>query len=133
MIENLLEDVMSNEELQEFLRALEQNKNYRFNKNGLNLEFKTTKNGFETHMTYKEPTQKEVDEFTRYCENMDDELFVNICEFIGKDGLNKIQDCLDSNNIESVRSAIAYFKNNAKDFINTKLEYLKKQLDKLCN
>ena len=133
MIENLLEDVMSNEELQEFLMALEQNKNYRFNKNGLNLEFKTTKNGFETHMTYKEPTQQEVDEFTRYCENMDDELFVNICEFIGKDGLNQIQDCLDSNNIESVRSAVAYFKNNAKDFINTKLEYLKNQLDKLCN
>ena len=40
MIENLLEDVMSNEELQEFLIALEHNKNYRFNKNGLNLEFK---------------------------------------------------------------------------------------------
>ena len=125
MIENLLEDVMSNEELQEFLRALEQNKNYRFNKNGLNLEFKTTKNGFETHMTYKEPAQQEVDEFTRYCENMDDELFVSICEFIGKDGLNKIQDCLDSNNIESVRSAIQFFRNNAKDYVSSKINAYK--------
>ena len=130
MIENLLEDVMSNEELQEFLMALEQNKNYRFNKNGLNLEFKTTKNGFETHMTYKEPTQQEVDEFTRYCENMDDELFVNICEFIGKDGLNKIQDCLDSENIESVRSAISYFKAHAREFIADKTKYLNEQLVK---
>ena len=125
MIENLLEDVMSNEELQEFLMALEQNKNYRFNKNGLNLEFKTTKNGFETHMTYKEPTQQEVDEFTRYCENMDDELFVNICEFIGKDGLNKIQDCLDSNNIESVRSAVQVCRNNAKDYVSSKINAYK--------
>ena len=105
--------------------ALEQNKNYRFNKNGLNLEFKTTKNGFETHMTYKEPTQQEVDEFTRYCENMDDELFVNICEFIGKDGLNKIQDCLDSNNIESVRSAVQFFRNNAKDYVSSKINAYK--------
>ena len=32
MIENLLKDVMSNEEFQEFLMALEHNKNYRFNK-----------------------------------------------------------------------------------------------------
>ena len=125
MIENLLKDVMSNEEFQEFLIALEQNKNYRFNKNGLNLEFKTTKNGFETHMTYKEPTQKEVDEFTRYCENIDDELFVNICEFIGKDGLNKIQDCLDSNNIESVRSAVQFFRNNAKDYVSSKINAYK--------
>lgn len=125
MIENLLKDVMSNEEFQEFLIALEHNKNYRFNKNGLNLEFKTTKNGFETHMTYKEPTQKEVDEFTRYCENMDDELFVNICEFIGKDGLNKIQDCLDSNNIESVRSAVQFFRNNAKDYVSSKINTYK--------
>lgn len=125
MIENLLKDVMSNEEFQEFLIALEHNKNYRFNKNGLNLEFKTTKNGFETHMTYKEPTQKEVDEFTRYCENMDDELFVNICEFIGKDGLNKIQDCLDSNNIESVRSAVQFFRNNAKDYVSSKINAYK--------
>lgn len=125
MIENLLKDVMSNEEFQEFLIALEQNKNYRFNKNGLNLEFKTTKNGFETHMTYKEPTQKEIDEFTRYCENIDDELFVNICEFIGKDGLNKIQDCLDSNNIESVRSAVQFFRNNAKDYVSSKINAYK--------
>lgn len=125
MIENLLKDVMSNEEFQEFLIALEHNKNYRFNKNGLNLEFKTTKNGFETYMTYKEPTQQEVDEFTRYCENMDDELFVNICEFIGKDGLNKIQDCLDSNNIESVRSAVQFFKNNAKDYVSSKINAYK--------
>lgn len=125
MIENLLKDVMSNEEFQECLIALEQNKNYRFNKNGLNLEFKTTKNGFETHMTYEEPTQKEVDEFTRYCENIDDELFVNICEFIGKDGLNKIQDCLDSNNIESVRSAVQFFRNNAKDYVSSKINAYK--------
>ena len=125
MIENLLKDVMSNEEFQEFLIALEQNKNYRFNKNGLNLEFKTTKNGVETHVTYKEPTQKEIDEFTRYCENIDDELFVNICEFIGKDGLNKIQDCLDSNNIESVRSAVQFFRNNAKDYVSSKINAYK--------
>lgn len=122
MIENLLKDVMSNEE---FLMALEHNKNYRFNKNGLNLELKTTKNGFETHITYEEPIQQEVDEFTRYCENMDDELFVNICEFIGKDGLNKIQDCLDSNNIESVRSAVQFFRNNAKDYVSSKINAYK--------
>ena len=56
---------------------------------------------------------------------MDDELFVNICEFIGKDGLNKIQDCLDSNNIESVRSAVQFFRNNAKDYVSSKINSYK--------
>lgn len=125
MMENLLEGIMSNKEFQEFLMALEHNKDYRFDKNGLSLEFKNTKNGFETHMLYEEPTQQEVDEFTEYCENMDDELFVGICEFIGKDGLNKIQDCLDSNNIESVRSAVQFFKNHAKDYVQAKINAYK--------
>lgn len=125
MMENLLEGIMSNKEFQEFLIALENNKDYKFDKNGLSLEIKARKNGFETHMLYEEPTQQEVDEFTEYCENMDDELFVNICEFIGKDGLNKIQDCLDSNNIESVRSAVQFFKNHAKDYVQAKINAYK--------
>lgn len=125
MVENLLTGIMSNEEFQELLKASENGKDYKFNKNGLNIEIKNNTNGFECHLSYTNPTQDEVDEFTEYCENMDDETFVGVCEFIGKDGLTKIQDCLDSDNLESVRGAVQYFKNNAKDYIQSKINEYK--------
>lgn len=131
MIENLLEGIMSNDEFQELLRANENGEDYKFNKNGLNIEIKNSKNGFKCSLEYSHPTQNEVDAFTEYCESLDDELFVSICEFIGKDGLTKIQDCLDSDNIDSVRSAVQYFKNNAKDYVNSKISEYKEVLKTL--
>ena len=131
MIENLLEGIMSNDEFQELLRANENGKDYKFNKNGLNIEIKNSKNGFKCNLEYSHPTQNEVDAFRDYCESLDDELFVSICEFIGKDGLTKIQDCLDSDNIDSVRGAVQYFRNNAKDYINSKISEYKEVLKTL--
>lgn len=129
MVKNLLEGIMSNEDFQELVKANEKGEDYKFDKNGLNIEIVNSKNGFKYIIEYSQPTQDEVDAFTDYCESLDDELFVGICEFIGKDGLTKIQDCLDSDNIESVRSAVQYFKNNAKDYVNSKIEEYKKLLN----
>ena len=130
MIENLLKDVMSNEEFQEFLMALAQNKNYRFNKNGLDISMNSSDNGFELSVKYANPVQSEVEKFTDFLNSLDDELFVGICEKIGNDGLQKIQNCLDSENIESVRSAVSYFKAHAREFIADKTKYLNEQLVK---
>ena len=127
MIENLLQEIMSDEEFQELLIAVEHNKDYSFHKNGLDLDISNA----SIEMRYTEPVKALVSKFTDYCESLDDEIFVGICEFIGKDGLNRIQDCLDSDNIESVRGAIQYFKNNAKDFILDKIDSYQEVLDTL--
>lgn len=104
------------------MSAIDHDEDYTFNKNGLAIKITNDEDGWHCHLNYAEPTQKEVDEFTEYCEALDDEVFVGICEYIGHDGLNRIQDCLDSDNIESVRSAIQFFKNNAKDYVNNKIK-----------
>lgn len=127
MVENLLEGIMTNEEFQELMKASENNKDYKFNKNGLDISMNSSDNGFELSVKYNNPVQSEVNQFTDFLNNLDDELFVDICERIGNDGLQKIQDCLDSENIESVRSVISYFKANAKGFICDKIKYLNEQ------
>lgn len=127
MVENLLEGIMTNEEFQELMKASENNKDYKFNKNGLDISMNSSDNGFELSVKYNNPVQSEVNQFTDFLNNLDDELFVDICERIGNDGLQKIQDCLDSENIESVRSAVSYFKANAKGFISDKIKYLNEQ------
>lgn len=127
MVENLLEGIMTNEEFQELMKASENNEDYKFNKNGLDISMNSSDNGFELSVKYSNPVQSEVEKFTDFLNDLDDELFVDICEVIGNDGLQRIQNCLDSENIESVRSAISYFKTNAKDFICDKIKYLNKQ------
>ena len=130
MVENLLEGIMTNEEFQELMKASENNKDYKFNKNGLDISMNSSNNGFELSVKYTNPVQSEVEKFTDFLNSLDDELFVDICEQIGNDGLQKIQDCLDSENIESVRSAVSYFKTHAREFITDKTKYLNEQLVK---
>ena len=130
MVENLLEGIMTNEEFQELIKASENNKDYKFNKNGLDISMNSSNNGFELSVKYTNPVQSEVDKFTDFLNGLDDELFVNICEKIGNDGLQRIQNCLDSENIESVRSAISYFKAHAREYIEDKTKYLNEQLVK---
>ena len=130
MVENLLEGIMTNEEFQELMKASENNRDYKFNKNGLDISMNSSDNGFELSVKYTNPVQSEVEKFTDFLNGLDDELFVDICEQIGNDGLQKIQDCLDSENIESVRSAVSYFKAHARKFIADKTKYLNEQLVK---
>ena len=130
MVENLLEGIMTNEEFQELMKASENNKDYKFNKNGLDISMNSSDNGFELSVKYTNPVQSEVDKFTDFLNSLDDELFVNICEKIGNDGLQRIQNCLDSENIESVRSAVSYFKSHAREYIEDKTKYLNEQLVK---
>ena len=130
MVENLLEGIMTNEEFQELMKASENNKDYKFNKNGLDISMNSSDNGFELSVKYSNPVQSEVDKFTDFLNSLDDELFVNICEKIGNDGLQRIQNCLDSENIESVRSSVSYFKAHAREYIEDKTKYLNEQLVK---
>lgn len=127
-MENILEGIMSNEEFQDLMKASELGKDYSYNKNGLDIKLTNSKDGFEARLSYKHPTQSEVDAFTEYCDSLDDELFVGICESIGKEGLQRMQDCLESENPESVRSAVQFFKSHAKTYINTKIAELQVQL-----
>ena len=55
MVENLLEGIMTNEEFQELMKASENNKDYKFNKNGLDISMNSSDNGFELSVKYTNP------------------------------------------------------------------------------
>ena len=66
MVENLLEGIMTNEEFQELMKASENNKDYKFNKNGLDISMNNSDNGFELSVKYANPIPSEVEKFTDF-------------------------------------------------------------------
>ena len=117
----MIKNIITEQDYERLEKACNDNTDFTLNKHGLVIDLKFNPTGFTCTAEYVEPVQEEVDNFTEYCESFDDEVFVGICEYIGKDGLNKIQNCLDSDDMESVRSAIQYFKINAKDYVKNKI------------
>ncbi len=69
--------------------------------------------------------RKENEAFQKYLESMDDELFIAVCDHLDNIEIHKIQDCLASNNLETVRAGIAKFKSAASEVVRRKIEQLK--------
>lgn len=55
---------------------------------------------------------------------MDDDLFTEVCDALDNEEIQKIQNCLNSNKLETVRAAIIKFKNTARKIIARKIAYL---------
>lgn len=127
----MIEDYISEQDYEQLENACNKHIDYSLNKNGLVIDLKFTPTGFIYHTEYAEPIQEEVSNFTDYCESFADDVFVGICEYIGKDGLNRIQHCLDSDNIESVRGAIQCFKNKATEYVKNKISEYEKLLSNI--
>lgn len=65
------------------------------------------------------------------CKEIDDNLFVDICENTNDELLSKLQKAINSNNLESVRAAAHRFKHECRTFIANKINYYKECLLKL--
>lgn len=59
-----------------------------------------------------DPQKKEVEEFLKFCENIPDDLFIEICESFKDGELNQLQKQLDT---ENYKDTIITFKNRAKE------------------
>nr|DAX08774.1 MAG TPA: hypothetical protein [Bacteriophage sp.] len=55
---------------------------------------------------------------------MDDDLFTEVCDALDNEEIQKIQNCLNSNKLETVRAAIVKFKSVARKIITDKIVYL---------
>lgn len=62
---------------------------------------------------------------------MDDNLFVEVCENLGSETINKMQDVINGTNLEEAKAAICKFKNEAKELLINKINYYKECLFKL--
>ena len=123
-INEIMEQLMSEQEIKELLTASDHNEDYSYNKDGLKIEIKHTDNSKTISITYDNPTETIKENFISNLENISDEDFIAICEFIGKEELNYIQELIDSNSQEHIKDGINIFKRNVYNYVEDMTRHL---------
>lgn len=123
-INELMEQLMSEQEIKELLTASDHNEDYSYNKDGLKIEIKHTDNSKTISITYDNPTETIKENFISNLENISDEDFIAICEFIGREELNYIQELIDSNSQEHIKDGINIFKRNVYNYVEDMTRHL---------
>jgi hypothetical protein len=123
MIENLL----NSNYFIELLNALAENEEYNYSNNGLNFSAKTSDGKILIEITYND----EVTDFKKFLDGLDDEIFIEVCESLGKEAVTKIHKSLTSNNLELIRENINRFKTELKKVLNNKINFYTRCLDNL--
>ena len=119
MIENLLNE----EWLAELLEAIGSNQEYCFSEDGLTIKVTQSNNSISLDVSYEDTVQKELDDFKKFNESLNDNLFIEVCERLGNKQLKNIDDCISSTDIESVRAGILKFKNTVRELVKHKMQY----------
>lgn len=120
----LIEQLMSEQDIKKLLMASDNNEDYSYNKDGLKVEIKHTDNSKTISITYDNPIETIKNDFLSNLENISDEDFIAICEFIGKEELNHIQNLIDSDNQKDVEDGINIFKRNVYDYVEDIIRHL---------
>lgn len=116
---------MITELLNDLIQAINKNKDYYISEKGLTI--KSTDNSLCLLIQYdrqKDLVKEELTKFQEYLEQLEDELFIEICENIGEDGISNIQGYLESQELDTVRLGISEFKKSASRLIKSKIEKL---------
>ena len=92
-----LETLLNQDEFKNLVDAINKNQEYYLSSNGLTIK----------------------------AESLDDDLFIDVCEYLGESELNKIQECLESGKLESVRAGITKFRMALSNVVTMKIEQLK--------
>ena len=67
-----------------------------------------------------ELARKESEAFQEYVKTLPDDIFVAVCEILGNNEINKIDKCIFSDNLETVRSGAFKFKAVLKNYLLAK-------------
>lgn len=130
-----LEKLFDTEQFQELFDALAENKEYNYSGNGLTISAKSSDGCTSLQISYEEPqnlAREEAEDFKQYLETLDDDLFLDVCNSLGSETISKISNCLQTNNVESVRSGILRFKQELKQVLTDKINYYTECLNNLC-
>ena len=130
-----LEKLLDMEQFQELFDALAENKEYNYSENGLTISAKSSDGCTSLQISYEEPqnlAREEAEDFKQYLETLDDDLFLDVCNSLGSETISKISNCLQTNNVESVRSGILRFKQELKQVLTDKINYYTECLNNLC-
>ena len=129
-----LEKLLGFEEFQELFNILAENGEFNYSENGLNISAKSSDNALTLQVSYETPKQtakSEAQDFQKFIETIDDELFTDVCESLGGEQLSRIANCLNSDDIESVRSGVLRFKKEMREVITNKINFYTECLNNL--
>lgn len=121
-----MKEVITEKMLHEIFTALERGENYSYSDgnteliigpNSLSLRYKS-----ETPKK-EDIKDKEVNEFLKYCEGIDDELFKEVCDTFDEGQLNELETSLDTDN----------YKNTIELFTQRIKEVAASRLAEICN
>ena len=76
--------------------------------------------------------KKQIEKFEEYVNTLPDDLFMETLDILGQDEVKRIDKCINSDDLESVRGGIIKFKQALAKVIETKLAELKQILPS-CN
>ena len=129
-----LEKLLDMEQFQELFNVLAENGEFNYSENGLNISAKSSDNALTLQVSYETPKQtaeSEAKDFQKFIETIDDDLFTDICESLGSEQLSRIANCLNSKDIESVRSGVLRFKQEMREVITNKIKFYTECLNNL--
>ena len=129
-----LEKLMDMEQFQELFNVLAENGEFNYSENGLNISAKSSNNALTLQVSYETPkptAKSEAQDFQRFIETINDDLFTDICESLGGEQLSRIANCLNSNDVEAVRSAVLRFKQEMRNVLVKKINFYTECLNNL--
>lgn len=129
-----LAKLMDMEQFQELFNVLAETGEFTYSENGLNISAKSSDNALQLQVSYETPKQtakSEAQDFQKFIETIDDDLFTDVCESLGGEQLSRIANCLNSDDIEAVRSAVLRFKQEMKNVLVKKINFYKECLNNL--
>lgn len=129
-----LAKLMDMEQFQELFNVLAENGEFNYSENGLNISAKSSDNALQLQVSYETPKQtakSEAQDFQKFIETIDDNLFTDVCESLGGEQLSRIANCLNSDDIEAVRSAVLRFKQEMKNVLVKKINFYTECLNNL--
>lgn len=116
-------NVFSEKMLTEMFNALQNGEQYNYsddntqisiNPNSIKIQYNSKKNVNKTDKTDKE---KKVQQFLSYCDKLDDEFFVEVCDTFTRSEIEKLQEQLDT---DDYQKTIDLFTTRIKEVGNTK-------------
>ena len=129
-----LEKLMDMEQFQELFNILAENGEFNYSENVLNISAKSSDNALQLQVSYETPkptAKSEAQDFQKFIETIDDNLFTDVCESLGGEQLSRIANCLNSDDVEAVRSAVLRFKQEMKNVLVKKINFYTECLNNL--
>lgn len=131
MIEQLINFLQNQKVTEALAQAFESNQAVELDSSDLKVKVTPSDNGFSIALESKNTAKTESTAFKEFIATISDDIFQDTCEMLGNEKVKQISACLESNDIEQVRSGIRAFKNALKEYAVSQIGRYKKFLKTL--